>query len=167
MRIECLPREDELCARLIPVAITAAERLEMDRRLAVLIFCLDDLEADDRVWLSFGEVVGPPTELRRVLTVYLHQDHLLRDRPSAWATSPVAMDWEQGPSPKDVPVELNDVSRPKMERFLYHHLLGRWDFNRFLLRIRFANIYQYSFQILRRYFDIFQIHQYIFNIFSS
>ncbi len=110
---------------LAPLAAQAAMRLELDRFLERLTLCLDDISADERVWLSCGPGPVMAVGTRRSLTIYLHPDHLVRDHPAASSLLPGRAVWEP---PSQLPAEqLAAVAkpfRPKMERFLYHQFLS-------------------------------------------
>ncbi len=124
MKIDCLPPDHPLGEKLAELAAGAAERLELPLHLARLRLCLDDLDADPRVWLSFGRLAGEGPSPRRTLTLYLHPDHLLRDRPAATGFQLRAPAWESVPPPPAAESSSPaDLSPRKAERFLFHQLL--------------------------------------------
>jgi hypothetical protein len=122
-----------LAARLTPLAQVAASRLGLKKHLALLVLCLDDIAPDERIWLSFGMLADPSespgkTAPRRSLTLYLHPSQLLKDRPAATALLPSAEIWEMRSQPREESLPRpEDVSRLKVERFLYHQLLSVCD----------------------------------------
>jgi len=125
VQILCLPAEHDLCQPLLELATNAVTRLHLDAQLARLVFCLDDITHDDWVWFNFGLSAAAPQQPRRTLTIYLHPDHLLRDRP---APTPLLLShhiWEKRLEPEELPPEQDErLFRPKVERFLYHQLLA-------------------------------------------
>jgi hypothetical protein len=131
MQIACLPPDHPLAQQLLPLATAAAAKLELGRYLSSLSLCLDDISADERVWLSFGPPVagvgGKAEDLtdRRSLTIYLHPDHLLKDRVLGGGLVPEAAVWQMGGSQaaaRQAAAE-QEISRPKIERFLYHQFM--------------------------------------------
>jgi hypothetical protein len=128
VRLGCQPEEHPLCAALAAAAAGAALELQLARYLCELTLCLDDLDADERIWLTFGtaergEGGEASVGARRTLTLYLHPDHVLKDRPLA-VLAPHAAIWEMRRQPQGRGAEPAwEVSRPKIERFLYHQFL--------------------------------------------
>jgi hypothetical protein len=128
MQILCLPVEHPFRQSLIDLAGKAATRLELERHLARLVFCLDDIAPDERVWLGFGSIESTRQTSQRTLDIYLHPDHLCRDRPSVVSLLPGPRVWESKPVKPDSPTTPDDrLFRPKVERFLYHQLLATRD----------------------------------------
>ncbi len=110
MRIVVLPAGDPLAELVRPVAAAAAERLGLPALVPELTLCLDDIAADERVWIE----AGPP------LTIYLHPGQLLRDLPEPGDLPPaVVWEWRRPGLAEPAP----DFSRAKAERFLHHQLL--------------------------------------------
>jgi len=125
VEIVCQPTRQPFCAILSPEAERVAEQLELDRYLVRLIMCLDDLAADERVWLSFTRVPLPAGGTGHSLTLYLHPDHLQLDRPAAMTLLPAASVWEHKPEQRDrADTATLKPSLPKIERFLYHQFLS-------------------------------------------
>jgi hypothetical protein len=128
MQTLCLPAEHPLNQALVDLAVNAATRLELGRYLARLVFCLDDITPDERVWLSFGLIRSARSAPARSLTIYLHPDQLLRDRPTVVSLLPAPRVWESRSTMPDTPPAPDDrLFRPKVERFLYHQLLATRD----------------------------------------
>ncbi|MFH1844498.1 MAG: hypothetical protein ABIF77_14965 [bacterium] len=130
MKLHCIPEDSPLSDLLLPLATAAAERLGLARYLTELLLCLDDLDADERAWFSFGPGQragdGSAAEpgLRR-LTIYLHPSQMLKDRPATPLLMPQAAIWEmEAMTPTAAPVPVGDFSRPKLERFLFHQFLS-------------------------------------------
>ena len=125
MQIYCLPARHPLSQGLIDLASIAVERLEMAQHLVQLVFSLDDLTADERVWLSFGRVgakAGPPA---RSLTIYLHPDQLIHDKPPETSFLIGIPLWQSRRiSVTATEPQHYELFRPKVERFLYHQLLS-------------------------------------------
>jgi len=97
----------------------------MAQHLTRLVFSLDDLTADDRVWLSFGRVRILDKESARSLTIYLHPDQLIHDKPPETSFLIGIPLWQTRPlSVADSDLQRDDLFRPKVERFLYHQLLS-------------------------------------------
>lgn len=125
MQILCLPAKHGLCHSLLELAANAVSRLDLESQLARLVFCLDDITHDDWVWFNFGLREAAPQDSRRTLTIYLHPDHLLRDRPASTPLLLASQIWETRPEPEPPPAEPDErLFRPKVERFLYHQLLA-------------------------------------------
>ena len=122
MRLECVPESDPLCAQISPLMAAAAQRLAVDVLLDRLTFALDDIDADHRVWLSLRPA-RTAAGIWRVV-VYLHPDHLLKDRPPPGGLLPPRQIWDAGSEggPEAV-ARTRDFQRPKAERFIHHQLL--------------------------------------------
>lgn len=131
MNVVCLPEDHPLGPHLLPLAQKAARRLSLDRYLARLVLCLDDIAPDERVWLSFSSDTrdtGEDGQRRRQLTIYLHPSQLLKDRPATSGLLPTAAVWEMHEAPREVGLPATtDFSRRKVERFLYHQFLSVHD----------------------------------------
>lgn len=113
-----LPSDWPLQAQLQPLIETAHARLELADRLASVTVVLDALAADDRAWFSLTRP-APPHEL----TLWLHPDQVLRDRPGSNAVRPEAV-WELGSALPDETVPApEDFSAPNAQRVLYQQLL--------------------------------------------
>jgi hypothetical protein len=113
---------ETLAPLLKPLAEDAAERLELAPVLPErLLICLDDIEADQRVW--FSEVqVDPSGRAGRLLTVYLHPDQFLKDRLDSLSILPAGGIWEPRPRPEARSGKA-EFSRAKAEECLFHQFL--------------------------------------------
>ena len=118
MDLRLIPDDWPLADQLLPLAAAAARRLDLEDRLRSLTLVIDALAADDRSWLTLG---GGPQQRR--LTLYLHPDQVLRDRPGHGAARRDDVDWSQGPAPAaDAAPSPDDFSAPNAQRFLYQQL---------------------------------------------
>jgi len=121
MDIVWLPADHPLAPLLTPLATAAAERLELAGILGGLTLCLDDIAADERIW-----VTAPPRAAatgQRRLTLYFHPDHFLLDRAPLGAPGPGLRPWELAPPPSAAAAGEEAFSARKAERILYHQLL--------------------------------------------
>jgi len=122
------PPDHPLRAALAPLVAAAAQTLELERHAARLVFCIDDIREDERVWVAVTEAPGSRPlaadgRPRPDVTLWFHPDHFLADRapPPSAAT---AAEWELRPAPPTVTAEAPPAfSSRKAERTLYHQLL--------------------------------------------
>jgi hypothetical protein len=117
------PAGHTLSTVLLPQAATAAGHLELGRWLARIVLILDDLSADERPWLTVAT-----TDAGRALTLYLHPDAVLRDRPDS-TSRPAPQDaWTLRPTPRVERVcDPAEFSPVKAQRLLHHHFLWARD----------------------------------------
>jgi hypothetical protein len=126
LEICCLPPENPLASELIAAAANAAARLDLARYLNRIELCLDDLEPDRRIWLD----LRPAPDRREAatgvheLTLYLHPQHVARDRPPTSELFGARPVWEPRTTLPEAPhFGPADFQRAKAERFLLHHFL--------------------------------------------
>ncbi len=119
MEIRLIPHDWPLADRVLPLAASAVDRLELGARLHTLELIPDAMTADDRCWVRLdrsGDQVG--------LTIWFHPDQVLSDRPGHGPARPEASDWELHPAPRqEPPVPEHEFSPPNAQRFLYQQLL--------------------------------------------
>jgi len=112
-----------LASFLMPQAAAAAGHLELGRWLARVLLVLDDLAADERPWLNMAT-----TGDGRALTLYLHPDAVLDDRPDSTSRFAPQEAWTLRPAPRAErvwdPVEFSAV---KAQRMLHHQFLWARD----------------------------------------
>ena len=121
MRLQWLPDDHPLAPALGPLAETAAARLELARHCAGLTLWLDDLAADERIWVAAAPPTpGAPGASR---TLWFHPDHFLRDRAPLGDLPSPARAWELGAPPAAEPCDPDAFSVRKAERILYHQFL--------------------------------------------
>ena len=117
--VQIIPVDWPLSDQLLPLVEVAVSRLELDERLARVTLVLDAIAADDRAWFNL-ERGGAQARL----TLWLHPDQLLHDRPGAGPARSPAQDWELGPVPVELPApSAKDFSPPNALRVLYQQLL--------------------------------------------
>jgi hypothetical protein len=128
MEVVCLPPASPLGSVLAEAAGTAGRRLGLPAYLSRLELCLDDLAADERIWLTFGRAGGGAERAAgRRVTLYLHPAHLLKDRPPVTLLPGAVWEMHEGEAGETVGDPIAELSRPKLERFLYHQLLALRD----------------------------------------
>jgi hypothetical protein len=128
VRITCLPPDHSLATLVQKAAEAAVRTIQLEQHLAGLTLCLDDITADERVWLLFSPPAAVPgsgqKEGLRALTLYVHPDQLLKDEPLPANLAPGVAAWEMRPPGRPRPeAGQQQPSRPKIERFLHHQLL--------------------------------------------
>jgi hypothetical protein len=117
--LRLIPDDWPLADRLLPLARSAAERLDLPDHLDRLVLVPDALAADDRSWLRLSR-----DEDGASLTVWFHPDQVLRDRPGHGPARPEARDWELAPPPRREPtLSDDDFSVPNAQRFLCQQML--------------------------------------------
>jgi hypothetical protein len=126
VKIACLCEDPGLADRLLPMAGLAARRLGLDGHLARMTLCLDDIVADERVWMTFHGGTGAGQGPDRAVTIYLHPLQLLKDRPSPRGFLPGPASWEnlEEAGRHASACDPGDYSPAKVERFLYHQFLS-------------------------------------------
>lgn len=113
-----VPADWPLASALTPLVEGAAERLGLAGRLGSLTVVVDAIAADDRGWLRLDGLADAPA-----LTLWLHPDQVLGDRPGHDPARPVARDWVLAPAPTaDHVPALADFSIPNAQRFLYQQM---------------------------------------------
>jgi hypothetical protein len=126
LQILCQPDDEPVGPRLLAVAGPAGERLELARYLRRVVLCVDDLEPDRRIWFDIrrAPATEPATASRHDLTLYLHPQEILRDRPETDHLLGARPVWQPRPQPPPAPVYgPEDFHRAKAERFLLHQFL--------------------------------------------
>lgn len=104
---------------VLPLLETAARRLDLAGELAAITLVLDAPAPDERAWLH---VTGSAP--RRCLTIWLHPDQFLQERPARPRAGRDCRDWELGLAPPDAsPPAAADFSLPKAQRTVYQQLL--------------------------------------------
>jgi len=123
MRVDWLPGDHPLAPVLRPLAETAAARLDLGRHLASLTLWLDDLAADERIWVAV--VPGGPVVAGALpaMALWFHPDHFLRDHAAGAAEGRGLLPWELRDAPPAESCDPADFSARKAERILYHQFL--------------------------------------------
>ncbi len=124
MEIVWLPEDEPLAAQLRSLSAAAAERLQLARLLGGLTLCLDDIAADERIWLTAAPPARRSEEGERPrLTLYFHPDQFLQDRAPMGPSSPSLRPWELARPPAAGGGAPAVFSLRKAERILYHQFL--------------------------------------------
>lgn len=117
------PDGHALAPLLSPYAATAAEHLDLGAWYRQVALVLDDLAADERPWLAITRLTAG-----RGLTLYLHPDAVLTDRPGSTSLPAPDHAWTLGPAPRDErAAEPADFSPVKAQRLLHHEFLWARD----------------------------------------
>jgi hypothetical protein len=121
------PPDHTLVEWLRPLALAAAERLELARHVAGLLLGLDDIVADERIWVTLAPaavpVPAPDGRVRLDATLYFHPDHFLKDRAAVLGPVPGEAPWEMGSAAAPAGAPADAFSARKAERILYHQFL--------------------------------------------
>jgi hypothetical protein len=123
MRVDWLPDDHPLAPALRPLAEAAAARLGLERHLASLTLWLDDLTADERIWVTTVAAAAAAPGGLPGMALWFHPDHFLRDHAPGVAQGKGLLDWELR---SGLVAELCDpeaFSPRKAERILYHQFL--------------------------------------------
>lgn len=123
MRVEWLPGDHPLAPALRPLAETAAARLDLGRHLASLTLWLDDLSADERIWVTAIPAGPAPAGGLPGMALWFHPDHFLRDRAADAVDGGGLRAWELRTGPVGESCDPADFSARKAERILYHQFL--------------------------------------------
>jgi hypothetical protein len=123
MRVDWLPGDHPLAPALRPLAETAAARLELGRYLASLTLWLDDLSADERIWVTAAPAAATPPGDLPGMALWFHADHFLRDHAPDGAEGRGLLAWELRAGPVAEACDPAAFSSRKAERILYHQFL--------------------------------------------
>lgn len=123
MRVDWLPGDHPLAPALRPLAETAAARLGLGRYLASLTLWLDDLTADERIWVTAVPAADPAPGGLSGLALWFHPDHFLRDRAAGVDDGRGLQAWELRAGTVAAACDPADFSSRKAERILYHQFL--------------------------------------------
>lgn len=117
LAVRVSPADWPLGAKLVPLVEAAVARLDLGGRLGEVAVVMDALAADDHAWFTLTS----PSPCR--LTLWLHADQVLRDRPRPAWDHGVGDQWRLGPAPAPTPLTTEDFSPLNAQRVLYQQLL--------------------------------------------
>lgn len=123
MRVDWLPDDHPLAPALRPLAEAAAARLGLERHLASLTLWLDDLTADERIWVTTVAAAASDPGGLPGLALWFHPDHFLRDHAPGAASGGGLLAWELRAGPVAESCDPAAFSPRKAERILYHQFL--------------------------------------------
>ncbi len=121
MKVICLPEDETMCTRLLPIAEHAADKLELDRYLQSIMLCIDDFGADERIWFSLQPV--PPRDSGVWnLSLYLSPEQIMREQPARPWFPPAVWDQQDAPTTKG-PTDDTVFSERRAITFVNHQFL--------------------------------------------
>ena len=117
--------EPDLADLLMPRLGPAVRNLDLQRDLAAVEICADDLPGQDTAWFRWER---PRGGAKPALVVFCHPEVFLQRRHATSTVFPPRPVWEQREAPAGAdPMHPADFSLERADQFLHHHLLTARD----------------------------------------